>query len=300
MRRLAVDAGLALPSLPEDHRLRGVITSAIGASGVDEAPDAADLWRPSQFSLQKSKLYESLDETQQRAILARAARGLLEEAYFIEKSGMAYSAKMTLMAKTTEERMLYSAFAADEASHLMLVRDFLGGDPSGDGGPFLALLAEVIENGDRDSLVFIIQVVLEGWGLTHYRSIAHSAQNPLLQDALNRVLRDEARHHGSGMLLFDPDALSKKTRAYVVEVLVRFLGMVQAGPMSLVAAVDEVAGMTRTQRRRFLEEIEGEDHSRSRLRILRGLMIRAGALEIIDALDDHRAFRPWTVEECLC
>ena len=48
------------------------------------------------------------------------------------------------------------------------------------------------------------------------------------------------------------------------------------------------------RREPLLEDLEAEDHSRSRLTILRGLMIRAGVLGIVDALDDHRAFRPWT------
>lgn len=297
--KLAVKVGLDLPSLGADHRLQSVLQSAVGRPAPVERREDGVYWAADQFGLQRTKAYRSSSARVKQAILARGSRDLLEEAYFIEKSGMAYTAKMTLLSETTEERMLYSMFSADEASHLFEVRGYLGDDPTGAGNPFLALLSELIEEGDRDSLVFMIQVVLEGWGLTHYRSMASTCIDVGLSEAFGRILKDEARHHGSGMLMFDAAALSGTSRAYIVEALIRFLGMVQAGPQGVVAAVELAkGGLTRRQRVELFTELEAEDHSASRLRVLKNLMIRAGAIEIVDDLVEAGAFRPLAPLEC--
>ena len=49
------------------------------------------------------------------------------------------------------------------------------------------MLASLIEEGDRESLVFIIQVILEGWGLTHYRSLAQGCQSEDFTEVLKAL-----------------------------------------------------------------------------------------------------------------
>ena len=109
--------------------------------------------------------FSGASEETQNNIIKRCSVDVLHEAFFIEESGMAFASKMSLLSETREERMLYNLFAADEATHFHWVQNALG-DIQLDLQPnqFHRLLESVIRDGQRESLVFIIQVILEGWG----------------------------------------------------------------------------------------------------------------------------------------
>ena len=138
-----------------------------------------------------------------RRILVACARDLLTEAYYIEKLGLGFTAKMALLSETTEERMLYCLFAGDEAAHLHAIAAYVGDGAaaSAPDDPFLALLTEAIAAGDKPGLTYVVQVVLEGWGIAHYQSIARDCRDGDLRRTLLRLARDEALHHGSGVAL---------------------------------------------------------------------------------------------------
>ena len=78
--------------------------------------------------------------------------------------------------------------------------------------------------------------------------------------------------------------------------MIRFLRMVQAGPQAVAAAVTEVLGAP--DRLRLFTELDAEAHARSRLELLKKLMLRAGAGAAVEALEARGAFRPMTTEEC--
>ena len=151
-----------------------------------------------------------------------------------------------------------------------------------------------------NSLVFVIQVILEGWGITHYKSLAKDCLNPKLEAVLEGILRDEARHHGSGVVLCRQRKISPETHQYTFEVLVRFLEMVQMGPQGLLAAMDEVGeGLTREQKLQFMLEIGAVNATAKRLEVLRWLMEEDGFSSVVEQLQKFGCFRPYTPEECL-
>ena len=295
-----------LPHLPADHRIEPILRAALGdvMSGRAVAPlppHLARIWEPSQFGLDKSSIFLAASEDDRRSILALCARDTLEEAYFIEKSGLAYTGKMILISETTEERMLYALFGADEATHLRAISSWLpDAHPVRAESPFLALLADVIENGERETLVFVVQVVLEGWGITHYGDIARACKSDGLRRTLLSIVKDEALHHGSGLQLFAARPPSARAHEEIIEVLVKFLGMVQAGPQGVLSALSRVLGdLTVEQRRATYAELDGEAHAGLRLELLRRLMDKAGASSIIDGLVSRGAFRPLAAQEAV-
>jgi len=252
---IPVLAALDLTGLPKSHSLRPVLQAALAARrGAEPGPFAGSpgaLWDAAHFGLDRSALFRDVDAETQQGILERCGRGLLEEAFFIERAGLVYCAKMILLAETTDERMLYALFAGDEAVHLDRVARFLPDPPTE------------------------------------------------LTAALHDILKDEARHHGSGLVLFNQAAPTAAIRDLIVEVLVRFLGMVQAGPQATVAAVDEaLGGLSRARRVGLFEDLGAEDHARGRLGLLRTLMGKAEAAPIVHALEARGAFRPLRPEEC--
>lgn len=304
-----IDAGLGLPELSPRHRLSRLLATALptGAAGlVDSKACPAEAscvhWPAGHFHLDQVDLYREAPPQARAAVLERLGRGLIEEAYFIEKAGTGFAAKMILLATSTEERMLYGLFAADEARHLAMIGRFLDRQADPRGQPFLGLLGEIIEAGDRASLQLLIQVLLEGWGLAHYRALQRGCRTSELKAVFDAILEDETRHHGSGVLLLEDQVIPPQSRTYVDEVLSRFLDMVRRGPQNVLDALDREIGLTRAQRIEVYEALDGEAHGAERLSLLRRLLGKARGdgwgRELIDRFERHGAFLPFTAEEC--
>jgi len=284
-------------------RLHSVLGAGLKKMLGDRARDAAPLplWNSDYFKLSNTRAFKNATDEQKVQILSGSSQALLEEALYIEQSGMAYAAKMSIISTSIEERMLYGLFAADETTHYHQVRQFLPEQGrTSKPSDFHALFSSLREEGDRDSLVFIIQVVLEGWGLTHYRSLAQGCQSEVFTEVLKSILRDEARHHGSGVILCRDRGLPDSSREYVNQILTTFLYMVQRGPQSVLSAVDTATGgITRAQKLELFHEMDGRAQSQERLDLLKGLMQEDGFREVADALESKGHFRALKAEDCL-
>ena len=259
------------------------------------------LWSPEFFELEKSSYFIEAHAEVKEDIQTRCSIDVLSEAFFIEESGMAFASKMALMSETRQERMLYNLFAADEATHFHWVNAALGEHASRmTPNQFHRLLESIIRDGQRESLVFIVQVILEGWGLHHYRSLHRHCEHEGFGEVLERILRDEARHHGSGIVLCRERGLPERARSEVIETMRAFLEMVRYGPQAVLTALDEgLGGLSREQKLKTLQELECEKHSSVRLEHLRSLMLQEGFESVVAELDDNNAFIPYSAEACL-
>jgi hypothetical protein len=298
-------AGFDLPHLHQDDKLRRVLDSAI-KSKLGNPPDAqmsplSSYWNAAYFGLDRVQIFQDATLDQQTEILDCSACGLLEEAYFIEKAGVGYMAKMVSLAESTEERMLYALFSADEVTHLTQISRFLpNSEMVGTDNAFLRLLEDLAETQDKTVLLFVLQVVLEGWGLTHYRSLAKNCRNIDFSSVLQSFLQDESRHHGTGVTLLDRTNVTKSSQQTIIEVLELFLQMVQLGPQSVVAAIEKVKGdLSRQQKVEIFEQLDTENHSSSRLQLLRSLMRSPNMGTIVEELEIRGVFQPLPAEKCV-
>jgi len=299
-KNISVRTGLGLPHLEAAHRLHPVLSSALKKAINVPKSKRGPYWLADFFGLTACDEFKEASDAQQNQILKLCSDGLLYEAYYIEKSGMAYAAKMSLLSETTEERMLYSLFASEEASHFEMIRAFVARPPADEpSNPFLGLLSELIESGDRTSLIFVIQIVLEGWGITHYRRIAAACEDSELKVVLEHILKDEARHHGSGMVLFEAESMNTETRECIAQVMTKFLYMIRLGPQSVVAAIETVLGQkSPSERAKIYESLKGGAHSEQRLNEIKQLMIKANANDLVEELASAGAFSAFSAEEC--
>ena len=97
----------------------------IGEPPKPDLAELSELWGADSYDLEGVDIFKEATLSEKTLILEDCARGRLEEAYHIEKSGMAFTSKMTLLADTLEERKLYCQFSADEANHLEAITSFL-------------------------------------------------------------------------------------------------------------------------------------------------------------------------------
>jgi len=282
-----VRALLDAPHWPQDAALDSILGSLLRRRPMqlpDAPPDPAALWPASSFGLDRVTAF--LESPRQSEILRRCASERLAEALYVEKLGLAFCAKMTLLAETAEERMLYALTAGDEATHYHWLSRFTPGPPA--PSPFLALLGNWIERGSRGALTLLVQVVLEGWGVHHYRLLGRDCRDALLANVLREIVIDEARHHGSGTRLFAQRALDDDDRDEIVDGLRKLLDLVRCGPQAIVAALeprdfDEAA--------RCFTELDAVDDSRRKLELMRGLIDDEAIAAQLD-------FTPMTNEEC--
>lgn len=293
--------GCDLPHTNSHNSLRRILTAALANQNNYANYPQLNYWDAKFFKLHQVKIFQESNITEQSAILELANRSLLEESYFIEKAGVGYMAKMVLLAETVEERILYGLFTADEATHLHQISHFLPEtEVTRTDDPFLRLLSEVVESADKTVLLFLLQVVLEGWGLSHYRRLAKECRHPVLTELFSSFLQSESRHHATGTTLFNQTSISAFSQTTIIDILAQFLFMVQVGPQSVLAAVEQVKGhLTRSQKIQILEELDTETHSGTRLQILRSLMGIKSAQSILQILEERGAFQPLPAHLCV-
>ncbi len=288
-RTVPIDTGLNLPRLPAGHRLLGVVDAALGRSSAP--PRDANPWTAGHFGLDRVGRWQSAPPEVQHTIVARCCRDTLREALHVERAGLAFTARMILLAESLDERLLYATFAGDEARHHAALAPWVADAPA--EGPFPGLLADVIEGAGRGDLVVLIQVVLEGWGLVHYRALADGCQDPALADVFRTILKDEARHHGGGL------AAEEGLSAAGVDALAALLDMVRAGPQAVVAAVEASLGpLDPVARAQVFVDLGGVAHAEARLAVLGGLLLRAGLEPVVATLTRRGHFTPLLPEAC--
>ena len=292
-------SGFGLPDLGENNIINRVLTSALQARGIDDSSEGsgAIYWDADYFDLHRVAIFQGASERIQQQILQQLTQDLLKESLWIEQAGMGYMAKMVLLAESSQERMLYSLFAADEASHFAQLRPYGPATPEIPNDAFFQLLGETMESEDKGVLLFVLQGVLEGWGLTHYRSLSKGCTHPTLGHLLRGFLQAESRHHGAGVTLFNQIQISANSRAAIVECLATFLQMVRVGPQRVVSAIATHQGhLSRAQRIQILQQLDTVAHSHRRLQRLRSLMTH-GDSTIVEELERKHLFRPLSPEE---
>lgn len=255
-------------------------------------------WDASHFSLENSTLFRKLDDRVRETVLVEASQMVLGEAYFIEDAGMRFAAKMNLSSQTQQERMFYSLMSGEEATHLRMIMPFLARKPILSDSPFAAFIGQVIDQGSRESLLLLIQVVLEGLGLNHYSKLAKTCQDEDLGDILRQVLKDEGRHHGMGLVLGSFEAVAPNERAFVVERLMEILNMVRIGPAGFIRLVDRATGgLSRPEKRLLLEQTRAALDTQMKLELLKSLIKSCVDERSMVAIDERGLFKAISMDQ---
>lgn len=307
-RSVPISLGLELADANSESEIARIVASHLSSRGramperVQESEVA--IWDADYFGLDRVEIFREGNADLKRAILEGCSRTLLNEAYFIEKSGMAYCSKMILLAESTEVRQVYGLIAADEASHLQWIRPWVREeDRVRPDGAMLRFLSDLIEVCDANSLAYLVQVILEGWGLHHYQSLYQSCRDPLLKQRLRAIAKDEALHHHTGEVVFDSSQLSGEQCTLVKDSLASYCEMVRVGPQSVVAAVDRAAGgLSEKHRVQVFAELDCERTAQEKLDLLRGLMLGGDSTgdrgRFVAELEEKGLFMPYSPEMC--
>lgn len=293
---------LDAPHAGKDSPLYRIIASKTGSD--KELPDVrlldySSLWSAQWWGLDSSSVFMKLSDQQQVEILSKCNQSLLTEAYFIEKSGLAYSAKMILTAEGTDEAQLFALIGADEARHLAWIEPYLPAQckqlPQ---GHFLSFLSSLIEEYPPRLLVYLVQVILEGWGLDHYMRLAKACTHTNLSRVLGVICKEEALHHRSGAVLFSSARLSERDYSLIEDALQNYTMMVRVGPQGALAIVDKVAGgLNHEELQDVLAALRHEEETPRKLELLRKLMSQPQVESLVQTLEAEHCFLPTSLPE---
>lgn len=284
-----------------DSRLHTLLAHRTGvqARPSDSLPIDCGHWSQEWWGFNSSSTFNKLSDDIRREIVETCNRDLLKESYFIEKSGLAYSAKMILLAQDTDTAQLYAFIAADEARHLARVEPYLTAEEKvKPNGEFLAFLSQLVEEASPRLLVFLVQIILEGWGLDHYKRLSMGCTDSSLADIFRSILKDEALHHRSGEVLFDGQRLFQDELQMVETGLCRYAEMVRPGPLTAVGIADRAAGgFSALEVEDLLQALRHQSESLRKLNLLKSLMLRPGIETIVDRMEQANYFAPMPVPE---
>lgn len=287
------------PGSPVTRLLEGQLKKL---NRVQRPPDNAqiELWPASYFRLDRVQYFNEASRELKSNVLRRCASDLLTESYFVEKSALSYCAKMILLAETTEVKQVYSHIAAEEATHLQWITPYIPeSERAGGGGPFLRFVANLVEECDANTLAYLVQVILEGWGLHHYGSLYKNCQEQGLAELFHQLHRDEAMHHHAGEIVFDSKRISTSQDKYIADTLCSYTEFVRVGPQSVVSALEEaLGGFNSQQRTEVFAELGTEKNSAEKLSMLRHLMLAPGMEKYVAAVEDRGGFIPLDAPSC--
>lgn len=291
---LTIDKVLGCPHLPAHHPLKHLLTTSLtnkGRLGVIDASQKA-FWGPERFKLQNSSLFVSLGQETQTMILEHLSALNLSLSYFIEKSALQFAAKMILLSEFTEEKMFYAKLAAEETSHLHEFKKYLWFEPdlTTYDHPMLAPMAEAIQFGTRDALTFVIQVLLEGFGIAHYSGLRDTCLNESLKTTFQDILKDESLHHGAGLVLTKSRSLSAESREQIFELSRKFIRALESAHWVPSAFKRAGIDLTESQMHTLWEEIEFKKTLNLRMQKLREMFLKSNQSDIYDQLNENGVF----------
>lgn len=296
---LTIDSTFFSKEIEPSSSLNKILDKGLSLYTVSQKdPNVPEIiWGKERYQLEKSTAFGSLDQDTQNKVLAEATRMNLALSYFIEKSGHNYGAKMILLADSIQEKSLYCIFAAEEAIHLREFSNFINFnvDPKIHWHPLLAPLSKVIQVGERNTCLYIIQVLLEGFGMGHYSSLKNDCLYAPLVDVFSRVLKDEARHHGAGLVLASESELKKNDREEIFEYTREFVLALQSANWILNLIEAHSSPLSIGERKKHYEQVKYISLMAKRLNSLKEMLLKADRENLVRDLEREGVFSPSSV-----
>jgi rubrerythrin len=267
-----------------------------GASGAPT--DSGPLWDASMFALDGVARFRDATDEQRRSVLDTCSASLLLESWFIERCGIEFCARMVLATQDLEERRLFALIGADEATHSTWLQPWVtSSDAAAD--TFNRFIEDCLRNGDPQPLAYLLQIVLEGFGIVHYSQLAQRCHDPALAATLERMSQDEALHHAGGLAVFHPERMNAAARDFLADASFQFLEMIRCGPQSVLDALDRNGLVSaRADIQALFADLDAATLAAGKLARLRKLMTQPGMQWLLDNLDSRGAFEPCNAAQC--
>jgi hypothetical protein len=274
-------------------------TGKVHGESRRELKSESPIWDENFYLLDKSSAWKNLDDRTKKSILISLGKKILQEAYYIESAGMAYSGKMILTSRTKEERQFYCFVAEEEARHLRLL-ETIGEFKTGplDVPSFASLIGEIIQESSRKCHFLLIQVLLEGWGLDYYKDLSLNALNENVAQAFKQILKDEIRHHSAGVILFSESSqMSEVELMEFLKFLERISMMIKIGPYSVCEELfSHIPNPDLKMVREFLSQTGAVAQTEKKLNLIKDLLGKVLSEEEMKLIAQKKILEPMDID----
>lgn len=283
-----------------EARLRRAGLRLLRKRGLPGTPQerGASGWDATFYGLDRLAAWRRASDAQRAAVLRACSRALIAESWDIERTGIAFCARMVLLAESLEERRLFALIGAEEAMHSAWLEPWHA-TRADRADPFNRFIESLVRDGSRQPLAFLLQVVLEGFGIAHYAGLARSCRDPALARTLKVMAQDEAAHHAAGLAAFSADELTSQERRFLAEGACVLLDWIRSGPQRVVAALDAtLGGLGRPGIAAAFDCLQDPALDAAKLAELRRLMAQPGMAWLADELEAGGSFAPRSAAQC--
>lgn len=296
---------LFLSNLPKEQKeflnLLELTAKVHGESKIPVGKENVPIWDEEFFNVKNSETWKSLSAEAKNSILVSLSQKILQEAYFIECAGMAYAGKMNLAARNKEEREFYCFVGEEEAKHLRMVESLANFSTSLENIPsFSLLIGEIIQEAQRTSHLLLIQILLEGWGLNYYKTLAKTAKDENVAQTFKNIVKDEIRHHSAGVILFanHKSGMNDKEVDEFMGYFERISFMVKVGPYSICEEVfRQKKDPTEEELKKFLTEINAVVVTSGKMELLGQLIAKSLPDAVLEKVKAKGYLTPMSLEE---
>ncbi len=179
-----------------------------------EMPEGAQILQMRMSPVANAPFFERLTEEQKDEVGRRMAGWRLSQFLHGEQGALLVCGHLVDAVPDMDSKMCASAQVMDEARHVEVFRKYITKvdrihpiDPT-----LQELLNAILETPDWRKKYIGMQIVVEGLALAAFRAMQMTTEDPLLQDILELVRRDESRHVGFGLIALT-DAMKETTEA---------------------------------------------------------------------------------------
>jgi len=262
-----VNFKVLLPQAPSElrHRLQRLINQSLEMAPAEKK--TLPVWRADFFDVETSPFWLNLNASQKSYFLSSMSKALLKEAISIEHAGIAYANKMAILSETQEEREYYTTVANEELSHLYLLQPYFQFQVDIEAPEFSQLIAHFVENESKRDAIILIQVLLEGWGIHHYQALLAGTDNHELKEAFSKIVFDEVRHHGGGIILSQSYGINLS--ADLVKNIQSVIDAVRVGPFQVAVLLADLNRLSSIPEiTEMLRSIQAEQTTGAKLKLV--------------------------------
>ncbi len=277
----------------ENKKFNSLLDNALANYTISQKQESVPdiLWGEERYGLLRSSFFRNLPSDSKKNVYKELTRGNLAMSWYIERSGHNYGAKMILLSESQEEKSLYSLFVAEEAIHQREFENFMTftPDPNLYWHPLLDSLAFAIQEGEKQTCLYVIQVLLEGFGIAFYNGLKQTCLSDNLKTVYQKIINDEAKHHGSGVIQTQGMTPNKLVKEQVFEYTRLFL-------RSLVSAdlirknIEKEKEMSSSEKSKFYEEIDFKKLMNQRLHKLKTMLQKVDNWDLVASLEKDKVF----------
>lgn len=268
---------------------------------ADVPCDPSRIWREEFFGLHRTRYWLSANTASRETLVMRCASNVLREALGIEREAMDYCAKRVLAAEDAVEKKVYCLMAAEEARHYHWL-DSLVSPLTTDLSPdaFALFLKRLVAEGTPLAQSYLLQIILEGWGISHYRRLGAGSRDPVTARIMLGIARDEGLHYAAGAAHFDALLLTDNERDFIRGALAELCTMLACGPLAVLRETEVCAGgFGKSERMQTLENLQEDGLLSARLEHLARFVAHKGMAGEADWLRSKGLLTPLPTEASL-